>query len=57
MKLILDQVENSTGKGGYIPTGSKEEVEDTMQIFAGSVGKIIGPKGATMYEIQVCINS
>ena len=25
-----------------------------MQIFAGSIGKIIGPKGATLYEIQVC---
>jgi len=40
-------------KNCYVPTGSKEEVEDTMQIFAGSIGRIIGSQAKTLYEIQV----
>lgn len=52
--LIVPKVDAVTSKGSYIPTGSKEEVEDTMQVFAGSIGKIIGSQGKTMYEIQVC---
>ena len=39
-------------KGSVVLTGSLEEVEDSMEVFAGSAGKIIGPKGSKIFEIK-----
>ncbi|KAG9243850.1 hypothetical protein BJ878DRAFT_542868 [Calycina marina] len=46
------QATAAKGKVGYVLNGSKVETEDTMTVFAGSIGKIIGPKG-TIYHVSV----
>jgi len=46
------EAEEAAASGKYVPTGSQEETEDKMDIFCGCIGKIIGPKGETLYKIQ-----